>query len=200
MQQVRPLSPHADTASARRKPKPWIWIVALVAAGSVFLVPGQGELAPQAPLVGPDTLSAPVYSSPAANAFADFVAAVNRGDAAAVESLLADELPDIAGLGTVAYPNLTSDPKLWSEGKLAPANVVSFVDASSAPDGGVSVTGCTGFSDGPVVVVASCVFESARGFDAHIGVAQQSGMLFGFVVDGKVAGLVTRAVTSGLPA
>lgn len=167
----------------------------MLTASSVFVWPsGEPDQPPPVVPFEPIPLSADErdYQSPAVDAFADFVTAVNRGSVAEVEALLADELPDVVGLGTITFPRLPADPGIWRDGLLEPARVAAFVGAASSLQGDVWISECTGFADGPLVVVASCRFEATRGFRTQLGLSEQQGHLFGFMVDGKVAGLAAR--------
>ncbi len=118
-----------------------------------------------------------------------FVSALNRGDVEEAVAFLADDLPEVVGLGTVSYPYSPTDPGLWDAGTLQPENVAGFVSFVSALNGTVAVSDCSGFADGPSVVIASCLYQAPEGLLRSLGMEDQAGRLFGFVVDGEVAGV-----------
>lgn len=140
------------------------------------------------PVTPPENLQD--FRSTAVAAFEDFVAAVNRGDTALAQELMAEELPDVTGLGTTSYPHFPTDPELWIERRLHPANVAGFVEYASNLPAAVFLADCRGFSDGPRVMIAGCSYAAEGGLEELLGRQPESGQMFGFMVDGKVAGVV----------
>ncbi len=72
---------------------------------------------------------------------------------------------------------------------LEPESVAGFVAYLSALDGAVSVTDCSSNADGPSVVITSCSYEAPKGLLRDLGIENQTGRLFGFIVGGRVAGI-----------
>jgi hypothetical protein len=67
--------------------------------------------------------------------------------------------------------------------------VAGFVAFVSALNTSVAVTDCSGFADGPAVIIASCDYQAPEGLLRNLGLEDQAGRLFGFMVDGAVAGI-----------
>lgn len=120
-----------------------------------------------------------------------FVAAVNDGDLEAATKLMSHELPDVLGLGTTGYPRHASDPGLWVAGGIDDLRVAGFVEVAASQPVVLDVSNCESFADGPQVTIARCAY-STTGPALPGGFRQETGRMFGFVVDGKLAGVSHR--------
>lgn len=172
--------------------------LALVAAWALLVGPGSpGGPSPADPdfepvVPTPIVAPVPIYSSPAVETFEEFVTIVDRGDTAGALELVAEELPEVLGIGTAQYPHLPTDAGLWEDGRLDRTRLKGFVGYLSALPGSVSIGDCDAFADGPRVVVVSCEYSTTGGVLAPLGQEPEMGQLFGIMVDGRVAGLVRK--------
>ncbi len=157
--------------------------------------PRAGATIPSAAVPEPDGgARAPAPRGPAVGVFRAFVSGVGRGDANAVIGLLAEELPAIDGVGTAQWPLLPTDAGLWTDGALGREEVEGFVGYLSASRSNTALAGCESWGDGPLVVIATCRYESTGGPLAALGVVE-SGHLHGVIVEGRVAGMIRHTDT-----
>lgn len=147
------------------------------------------SLAALAPFESPAVYPRTTGLKPAATVEA-FVTAINLGNPDAAMELMSPELLEVPGLGTTHYPRLAGDPGLWVDGRLDGTTVARFAHRASNQIGALYVSNCESFADGPTVIIAACAYTATG--PSQLGEESQTGRLFGFVVDGKIAGLVHR--------
>lgn len=201
---VRPLDPTGPTpengapppsADPGRRPR-WLGAVVggLVAVAAIVTLiqpsspPEPPPLEPVEP-TAPTPLSSRSYPAPAIEVFESFITLIDEGDGNEALSLMLDELPDILGVGIAEYPQLPSDARWWTDGRIDRDNVAQFAHYVDAVPGSVSMTDCRSFADGPRVVVVSCAYKSTGGALAALGLDREDGRLFGIMIDDRVAGL-----------
>lgn len=204
---VRALDPTGPTPPNGDSPPPGDsvdgprWLGAIVGglaavAIIVLLIQPSSPPAPSSiePIEPPETpaVASRSYPAPAVGVFESFVNLIDRGDGSEALALMVDDLPDVLGVGTAEYPQLPSDAKWWTDGRLNRDNVAQFAGYVHTVPGSVSVTDCEDFSDGPQVVVVSCAYTSTGGVFAPLGYEYEDGKLFGIMIDGRVAGVVRK--------
>ena len=143
--------------------------------------------APEAPPLARSSAQAP-----AVEVFENFLTLIDQGEGDKALPLMLDELPDVLGVGTAEYPQLPSDARWWTDGRLNRDIVARFASYVHAVPGTVSVSDCEDFADGPRVVVVSCAYASTGGALAALGLDRDDGRLFGIMVDDHVAGLFRK--------
>lgn len=200
---AREISPHErrhSTATA------WLRLAgALIAIGAVLgLLMAVSPSTGMTPASGPEDaplLAAAISDVEAAThpdpteVFERFVSLVNRGDSAAAAELVADELPDVVGLGVAQWPHLPTNVDLWSDGKLSHDALSGFVRYVFTTPGSVLLSECRDAADGPRVVIVTCAYATSGGVLAALGGQPEHGRVHGFMVGGKVAGTVRHGDT-----
>ncbi len=120
-----------------------------------------------------------------------FVKSVAQGNVDAVKELMSPKLPNVLGLGVAEHPQSAPDAPLWNDGNLDDDAVADFVHGASRESETMHVSDCASFADGPEVTIAACVYAVTGPYPLRTTTVE-TGRLFAFVVDGKIAGVVHR--------